>query len=736
MTAGDTPLKRALRGDRTVMRSNGSPMVVTRTLVLDDIVVRSRAQGGDGRTVDAYAAVFNDPTEIKDSDGHYNEQNDPTAFNQSISERAGKIFCIYNHGRSLGGMPSDMWSVPLGVPIPGAMRADSHGLFTSTRYNPDPESDRILEAIKSGSLRGMSYTGVFLRSNPELSGPYERYGPLSGGDLPLVTRQEIALIEYGPTPIPAYQNAQVAGVRSDEVTETPARERIEIHLHGLTTATTTPVCTTSTGTTTVPVEMTVTESSTEEPARPRCEDCNGTGKIPAERAGVGSGYKMPGNIDSSDKTNTDTVIDDPSITCPMCLGTGMADPAEAEDAAEDAADQGVDEASEAELPEEMPLDKLVDGGGSPVKAKAKGTGIKIKISSSDERTPEEDERDRADKGTGDKKPYGNVEYADPKNGKYPIDEKHVEAAWSYINQPDNAAKYPLNGVSLSSVKSKIAAAMKKYGHKISDTSSRSSGRHPAAATSREAGKGTGSHNRAPNAEPRSIRPPSTAGDNRMDPEGRMTVEERMARQADVRSRLAEIDTEYMGAELPGEVRTEWRQLQEELVVHDRAIADASARADYLNSIAENPNAGNSESVTDQGYDGGGGSYLPPRQTEYLPPRRAGQAPAPRSTTFYNPDKNIWDMVAIRQRARSFDEMPMLYREYAMRAVDGARFSAPNKNREDCQETVAKLLDTIDDNQATLARRVLATGSPVYDRAFGKLLQSLGTASLTTEEAPG
>ena len=37
--------------------------------------------------------------------------------------------------------------------------------------------------------------------------------------------------------------------------------------------------------------------------------------------------------------------------------------------------------------------------------------------------------------------YGNVEFADPTNKKYPIDSaEHVRAAWSYINHKDNAAK--------------------------------------------------------------------------------------------------------------------------------------------------------------------------------------------------------------------------------------------------------------------------------------------------------
>ena len=66
------------------------------------------------------------------------------------------------------------------------------------------------------------------------------------------------------------------------------------------------------------------------------------------------------------------------------------------------------------------------------------------------------------------KPYGDVAYADPKNGKYPVDTlKHVKAAWAYINKAKNAAFYPLNGVTLASVKAKIKAAAKKFGVKIS-----------------------------------------------------------------------------------------------------------------------------------------------------------------------------------------------------------------------------------------------------------------------------
>ena len=71
-----------------------------------------------------------------------------------------------------------------------------------------------------------------------------------------------------------------------------------------------------------------------------------------------------------------------------------------------------------------------------------------------------------------KKPYGNVAYADPANGKYPIDTAaHAKAAWSYVNMPKNAAQYPLNGVALASVKARIKAACEKFGIEIGEAKS-------------------------------------------------------------------------------------------------------------------------------------------------------------------------------------------------------------------------------------------------------------------------
>ena len=63
--------------------------------------------------------------------------------------------------------------------------------------------------------------------------------------------------------------------------------------------------------------------------------------------------------------------------------------------------------------------------------------------------------------------YGDVEFADPTNHKYPIDSpEHVRAAWSYINQKDNAAKYDAEEVKI--IKNRIKQAARKHGVEISE----------------------------------------------------------------------------------------------------------------------------------------------------------------------------------------------------------------------------------------------------------------------------
>lgn len=58
------------------------------------------------------------------------------------------------------------------------------------------------------------------------------------------------------------------------------------------------------------------------------------------------------------------------------------------------------------------------------------------------------------------KKYGDVEFADPVNNKYPIDnEKHIRAAWSYIHMGRDSVKY--SPEDLKTIENRIIKAWKK-----------------------------------------------------------------------------------------------------------------------------------------------------------------------------------------------------------------------------------------------------------------------------------
>ena len=194
--------------------------VFARSYPLEDIHVDA---SGDGRTVEAYAAVFNVPAEIHDRDGHYMEVVAPGAFDKTLEERGTRFGVFYNHGLTLHGASSERGSVPIGTPL--EVRADERGLYTRVRYHKTPLADEVLEAIREGSITAYSFSGRFIRSEPSRV-PRRR----SDGELPTVTRTEIRLTEFGPTPMPAYEAASIIGVRSaiQKIAGLPAEERAEL----------------------------------------------------------------------------------------------------------------------------------------------------------------------------------------------------------------------------------------------------------------------------------------------------------------------------------------------------------------------------------------------------------------------------------------------------------------------------------------------------------------------------
>lgn len=181
----------------------------------------------------------------------------------------------------------------------------------------------------------------------------------------------------------------------------------------------------------------------------------------------------------------------------------------------------------------------------------------------------------------------------------------------------------------------------------------------------------------------------------------LTIEDLEARQEEIRGRLAQIDQEFAGKSMPDEVRQEWNDLGKELKEDNaKLLVELRARRDFLQDVASD------ESRREPGV-----AFHAAR-----PGRVSGDA--------------IWDVAAIRAAARTDEDACRMYRDQAMRAVEVSHFPHPDANREDMQGHVEKLMQRFagpfDDNGGTTAlsefcRRILTTGSPTYQRAFGKHL---------------
>jgi HK97 family phage prohead protease len=181
-----------------------------RAVALDDIRIRA---GGTGRTVEAYAAIFDEPAEIVDQDGHYFEQNHRAAFNRTIQHSGQRFPVVYHHGMTLAGTPSERGSVPIGVST--EVRVDKRGVLTVSEYGTSPLADEVLEGIRMGSIKAQSYGGRFVRSDPRV--PRGGFRPGPDGKLRTVTRMEVAMREFGPTPFPAFAGAAITGIRAQQV---------------------------------------------------------------------------------------------------------------------------------------------------------------------------------------------------------------------------------------------------------------------------------------------------------------------------------------------------------------------------------------------------------------------------------------------------------------------------------------------------------------------------------------
>jgi HK97 family phage prohead protease len=179
----------------------------SRTYQVEDMTIRS---DGSGRVVESYFAVFRPiRSEVMDQDGHYHEENDPALFNRTLRHHGLNIPVFYNHARTLDGTPDGYLSIPVGKPL--EIKVDDRGVFNAVRYLDNDLANSVLNGIHHNVINGMSYSGRYLKSTK--SWPQGR----ARGRLPLITRHEADLREFGPTAIPQFPEAEIMGVRAQQV---------------------------------------------------------------------------------------------------------------------------------------------------------------------------------------------------------------------------------------------------------------------------------------------------------------------------------------------------------------------------------------------------------------------------------------------------------------------------------------------------------------------------------------
>jgi HK97 family phage major capsid protein len=170
----------------------------------------------------------------------------------------------------------------------------------------------------------------------------------------------------------------------------------------------------------------------------------------------------------------------------------------------------------------------------------------------------------------------------------------------------------------------------------------------------------------------------------------MSIADREARVAEIQNRVEEIDADYDGQLMPDTIRDEWNSLNAEREEHENTIRELRSRKATLAAIANS----SSQHATERTFDG-----------------------AP--TVMRRRGTEIYDLARIRAESRSDDDYLARLHDNARRAVEQAQYGSVRNimTREQAQTNVVRLLDDIDRADGTLAKRILATGSPEYERWF-------------------
>ncbi len=165
-----------------------------------------------------------------------------------------------------------------------------------------------------------------------------------------------------------------------------------------------------------------------------------------------------------------------------------------------------------------------------------------------------------------------------------------------------------------------------------------------------------------------------------------TIAEFKERQTEIQSRLSEINKENEGAPFSDEARAEWNTLNEERDANEKLIVELEARESRLLELAATPEA-----------------RIDPRPSFGVHTRKS--------------DADIHDLVAIRQESRNPDHEVELLRSNALRSAERSSYPHRDADKGAIEAHIERMLST--DDEGRIARRMLATGTDTYRRAFAK-----------------
>lgn len=176
-------------------------------------VTRADDESGDGLTLEGYAAVFGQWTEIDSWEGMFREQFKRGSFRKTLRQRGAPLM-QYDHGRHplIGSIPIGRYDT---------MQETDAGLHVVGRLTDNWLIEPVRDAIRDGGVTGMSIRFAVVRdewrdTNGKLVKPDELMELLwAPGDRGPLERTviEARLMEAGPVAWPAYDGTSV-GVRA------------------------------------------------------------------------------------------------------------------------------------------------------------------------------------------------------------------------------------------------------------------------------------------------------------------------------------------------------------------------------------------------------------------------------------------------------------------------------------------------------------------------------------------